>query len=315
MKIAINRRIVVGPYGGGNQILRMITEYFSSRNIIITNSLDYNIDAVFLFDFRRDHGTFDWVDVKKSGLNVPIIARINDNGQHRGDNRDLEVVDMSKEINPIFIFISNWAKNHFRNNCGILIENSHVIYNAVERDLFYANGHFRKSGEKLRIVTHHWFNNMAKGYNIYSHIASLCELDSRFSFRFLGNLPNSVLLKGGEVIPAQNYCDIPNFLNDRDVYLSASKFESGGSHVVEGMGCGLIPLVIFGGGGTEDYSKGYGFNFYNEHDLSDLLISLYSNYELYCEYKKRIDQYTYSSEDMCRLYYNVITKEVFNGCV
>jgi len=307
MKVAINRKIVSGPWGGGNQILKMLVNYFNENNITVVNDLDSNPDAILMFDSRMNSGTFNWIDIKRHGKKVPVICRINDNGAHRKDTRDTDTMCMIKELSPKLIFISEWVKDYY-SNLGVDTNNSIVIHNSADRSVFNSAKRVRCQNDPLKIVTHHWSNNLAKGYDIYEHVAEFCSKNKDFSFRFMGNAPKNRLLNC-ERIPAQEYLQIPKYLKDQDIYLSASLFESGGCHVVEGMACGLIPIVRKGGGGTEDYSMGFSMNFDNEKDLIPILTSIRNDYSQYCILKKNIDGYLYSENDMCKKYYDCLMGE------
>ena len=61
MKIAINRKPVSGPWGGGNHFVKAV--YDSLPNgIEITDRLTPDVDIIFLVDPRREH-SFDVNDV------------------------------------------------------------------------------------------------------------------------------------------------------------------------------------------------------------------------------------------------------------
>ena len=309
VKIAINKRAVKGPYGGGNQVLNLLLDFLKKHGDSVAYDLRDIPDVILMFDSRKNSGEFNWMDIKKKyGFSIPVIYRINDNGAHREDNRDEDVIELSNMFSPKLIFVSEWVKEYYRIK-GVEVVNSTVIDNATDRHLFFSKCRIRGKNEPIKLVTHHWSNNMAKGYKVYDEVSKFCLKDRRFSFRFVGNAPSNSLLNC-ERFPPQKFVHLPSFLQDCDAYISASAFEAGPCHVVEGMACGLIPLVKIGGGGTEAYSNGFSITFNDSSDLIEHLGLLYNDYDMFCHYKNNIDKnYVYSSTDMCQKYYDVI-KEI-----
>jgi len=58
MKITFNRKIVDGPYGGGNQILRLLVRYFKNKGFDVSFSLDEDTEIVIAMDVRDEVCTF-----------------------------------------------------------------------------------------------------------------------------------------------------------------------------------------------------------------------------------------------------------------
>jgi glycosyltransferase involved in cell wall biosynthesis len=92
-----------------------------------------------------------------------------------------------------------------------------------------------------------------------------------------------------------------------DIYITATQFESGGCHIIEGMACGLIPMVKCGGGGVEEYSIGFGYRYNDFEELKQHIIELYKNYDLFLDMRNKVrTNYVYSAKEMCENYLNVI---------
>ena len=53
-KILINRKPVEGPWGGGNNFVRAIHEFASKHGFVTTNTLEHDIDLIFMIDPRYD---------------------------------------------------------------------------------------------------------------------------------------------------------------------------------------------------------------------------------------------------------------------
>jgi glycosyltransferase involved in cell wall biosynthesis len=204
------------------------------------------------------------------------------------------------------IFISQWLKNYFMMK-GMNTRNGIVIDNACDRSLFKPDYHIRKPNDPLKIVTHHFSPNMAKGYDYYEKLSEFCNAYPDVArFRFIGNAPDGYLRKT-QIFTPQNYIDMPKYIQDQDVYISATQFESGGYHMVEGMACGLVPMIRFGAGGPLNYAYNYCISFENIEDMIHKVKGLYNNYDMYQYLHNKVEsEYTYSSDDMCKKYLDVI---------
>jgi glycosyltransferase involved in cell wall biosynthesis len=151
---------------------------------------------------------------------------------------------------------------------------------------------------------------MAKGFAIYDKLDKFCNKFPKIAqFRFLGNCPDRMLQTCQKLSP-QPYKEIPRYLTDQDLYVTATQFESGGCHIIEGMGCGLIPMVRHGGGGTEEYSNGYA-KYYSEFDeLEEHIMNLYNDYDMFVDMRKHVrEDYVYGAMDMCEAYTRAIEDE------
>jgi len=206
------------------------------------------------------------------------------------------------------IFISEWLRQYYSQR-GLVINGSHVIQNATDRKLFYPDPSaiVRSHKDPIKIITHHWSSNMSKGFDIYDQLDRFCQDNPNVAtFKFLGNYPDGLLKNCCKISP-KPYKDIPPILMSEDVYVTSTQFESGGCHIVEGMACGLIPIVRIGGGGTEEYSKGYGLYYSDFEGLKKHILSLYENYELFLELRRKIrSDYVYDAREMCDNYFRII---------
>ena len=195
---------------------------------------------------------------------------------------------------------------------GLDPKDSCVIQNGTDRESFFPIKDIEVRGreEPLRIITHHWSSNIAKGFKIYDKLDGFCKRRPQIAnFTFLGNSPDSLLVSCNKIAP-KPYREIPPYLQSKDLYVTATQFESGGCHIVEGMSCGLLPMVRKGGGGTEEYSKGYGFMYSDFQELEDHIRRLYEDYDLFLEMRDNIrDNYTYGSREMCKEYMKVFCDE------
>jgi glycosyltransferase involved in cell wall biosynthesis len=316
MKIVFNKRLVKGPWGGGNQMLLSLTDYLSSNGHIVSYDLEEDAGAVVIMDVKDASCSFSINELcefkKKTG--VRVIHRVNDNGSHRKNNterNDQLMISTNKKLADKTIFISKWLKTYYEQR-GLYSNNSVVICNGVDRKLFChdLNAISRKPKDPIKIITHHWSSNMSKGFEIYEKLSDFCLRNNHIArFRFMGNCPEHMLV-GCDKLAPRPYQEVSKVLTGEDVYVTATQFESGGCHIIEGMACGLIPLVRVGGGGTEEYADGYGYLYSSYEDLVSRIVGLYNDYDLFKKNRDHIrNNYIYSSEDMGKKYSEVIGED------
>lgn len=308
MLISINSNVQKGPYGGGNQMLVAFEKHLTSHGHSVHNKILPETEAIYIWQSNPSSYTFGFQEIQChiKNHNCQVIHRINDNGLHRGDASQRD--EWFKKLNILSdrtIFISEWVKDYYE-KFGIKGE---VIHNGVDRSLFKPSNNTRGESSPLKIVTHHWSDNKSKGYDIYQKIDEFCVRNPNIAkFRFIGRDKCFNLFSNNcEKISAIPYNEIPPYLSDEDVYVSASLHEAGGCHLIEGMACGLIPFARVGGGGTECYMGDFGEKYVDGQGLIDKIIHLYNNYEKYSSLKNRIiSEYTYSSEQMCEKYLGLL---------
>jgi len=247
----------------------------------------------------------------KKNHDVTVIHRVNDNGSHRKNDlaRDERIMSFNENVADRTVFISSWLQTYFECQ-DMYIRNSVVINNGVDRQLFSSSDIIRSRNTPLKIVSHHWSDNVAKGYDIYEHISKFCKNNPEVAqFRFFGKAPNGYL-NDCEKLPPKFYQEVPDYLMDQDIYVTATKFESGGCHIVEGMACGLIPLVESFSGGPMNYAGKFAVP-YRGHQVIDAILEMYDNYDLFIQRKTDVMiKYTYSYEDMGDAYMKIINGEI-----
>jgi len=308
MKVSFNKKVVNSIWGGGNQMLKLLVEHFKREGVEVSYSLDEDTDVVLIMDIRDKYCTFPLIDVQKAKKKgVRVVHRVNDNGSHRqnDDIRDSLTINYNRSVADKTIFISNWLKYYFEGK-GLVVDGAEVIENGVDKDVFCRSNRIRKPDEPIRVVTHHWSNNPSKGYSIYNDLSNFCHYFPEIAhFRFFGQCPKGQL-ENCEKLPPKTYLEVPKFLNTEDLYVTATQCESGGCHIVEGMSCGLIPIVSSTSGGPEEYARDFGLNFQTVDELICHIESLSKDYDYYLEMKEKMNNYVYGSEDMCRHYLDVV---------
>ena len=293
--VFINFRFVNESYGGGNQFVNNIHKYLEDcENINITYELEDNIDVYLIIDPRKDKSGFKkyslddivkYRNMKKMGK---IVYRVNDCDITR-EIKNLEHAIM-ENINDIdcLVYNSDFIRQYYYNKYQQMrYKMTHTIYNAVDSSVFYPKEKpiFDKN-KKIKIVTHHWSDNINKGYDIYFKLAEYCKTSDIYEFIFIGRKFNSNYDTNSiNIIGPFSGMELADNLRNCDIYITGSKYDSCPMHVLEGLSCGLPMLYSNNTGGVKnicEMSTGdVGEKFLDFADMLDKLELIKNNYYKY----------------------------------
>ena len=307
MKIFFNLKPPNGSYGGGAFFVKNLSEYLINNNNITYKLNDNDIDIIIIIDPRKGkHKRYDMDEIMKyKNINpkVKIIHRINecDIKREKSINIEPKILAVMKNADHI-VFVSTWLKEYYFNKYKLNMNNVSCILNGCDPKIFYPSINKEKS-ERIRIVTHHWSDDYLKGFEIYNNLDKLLETNNNFSFTFIGNYNKKYTPKNINLIKPTSGIELSNILRDHDIYLTATQFEPGGIHYVEGMACGLPVLYYKNGGSVKEVVNKCGLEFNNIDNLLEQMNEIMMNYNYY---KKNIDQTTIYSDRLGKDYYELI---------
>ncbi len=278
MIVYVNRKHVSGPWGGGNRTIKSLHEALLTRGHTPVYELDENVDIVYCHDPRpNDEGLryehFLWL---KKNHNIPIFQRVGDVFYHRGEVYTKYLKETLFHSDQIS-YITPWAAKFL----GQQVDNKKHLVHELRPPASFFIDKLKKTNEKVKIITHHWSTNPLKGFDFYMMIDKLIENYENVDFYYLGRRPDDFLPKNIKILKVEDEQGVISHLSDSDIYVTASKFETGGNHVVEAMACKLPVLYHLEGGGICDLSKnnGYGYSSIEEfdHQLTKLISLLSKN--------------------------------------
>ena len=297
MKIYFNREVVSGPWGGGNKLLSSLVDALSDR---VTFDLTEDVDIIFCIDPRPNEQGLWYQDFlnHKVKFGSKIIQRVGDVGTH-GKPQLTQLVKDSVVYSDICVFPSYWAFEYVGS-----LGNSVIIPNAP-LDCFYEKRTERIDlNNPVRIVTHHWSDNIKKGFDLYSDFAK--KKSSNIEFTYIGRYSNDYSLEGICHISPKDKNELKDILPTYDIYLTASEEEAGANHVLEAMAAGLPVLYRTHGGSITEYCSDYGL----EYDSVDSLIEQVSNcVENYENYKTKTMKYNSRIDDVVEKYLRLFDNE------
>lgn len=305
MKVYINRKPVVGPWGGGNKTLTLLFDKLSQDNEIkLTLDLkEKDIDIIFCIDPKPgSNGIWyqNFVDYKNNvNNNVKIIQRVGDLGTHRGQEIT-NLVAQTINISDFLIFPSDWA----RKAIGFKKTNYMIVQNRP-LSIFYDKRKLTNnvSDRTIKIVTHHWSDNPKKGFEIYSALGNKIKNNVNIEFTYIGRYNKDYTSTGINIIKPKNATELSSLLPEFDIYLTASQLEAGANHVLEAIAAGLPIIYRSGGGSISEYCFDYGVEFNDIQDLEHALFSCIDNYDIF---KNKITKYTDTLESQVDSYVKII---------
>jgi len=312
MKIYINRKPTIGPWGGGNKTLTELCKALMSRNHKVVFELEKNIDVIFCYDPRPNQSSIwyeHFVNYKRNNPNTVIIQRVGDVGTHSKP----ELTYLLKAIidagyTDLFIFPSNWSREYlsYKGNNFKIIENKPL-------DIFYNKRINSKIGKKIKIVTHHWSTNEKKGFDfynkvgIYSKLGKLSKKD--FELTYIGRYNKDFSNEGWNLIEPVDEIILSEMLPTYDIYLTASVEEAGANHVLEAMAAGLPVIYHDKGGSINEYCKDYGLSY---NDINGFIQSAETIIDNFGKFKSNVLKYNERINTSIMMYIKCI-ENIKNG--
>ena len=284
------------PWGGGNQFLMALVKEFRRRKIkVVENAITdkvqlYMANAVtFKVDAFRDA-------MRKSppGRKLKLVHRLDGPYYAARYNKDPRVEahkpyraredDRVYEVNNEFacasIFQSRWS---YDMNIALgykPVGPYEIVNNAVDESIFNREGKkpFDRS-TKVRLVGSSWSSGERKGFKTFKWLDENLDF-TRYSFTFMGNLPDGVTFKNIEHAPPVTSEKLAPVLKAHDVYIAASSLEPCSNALVEALATGL-PAVYQRGSGHDELVKSGGLGFDTPEDIPAALDELVRDYETF----------------------------------
>ena len=274
--------------GGGNFFVLNFENFFKSNNFKITYELEDNIDLILVIDprknknFNKDYSFEDILNYKKKNRNVKIIYRVNENDIKREKSIHIEelLVDTMKKVDHV-VFVSEWLKNYYIEKYKLNIKCNSII-NGCDNNIFYPKKNKQKfMNNKIKLITHHHSNNYLKGFHIYNQIDKLLKNNKNIEFTFVGNYHPDYKPKNINLLPSCHGSSLADLIRNHDIYLTATQYEPGAMHYVEGLSCGLPVLYCKNGGGAHEVCKKSGEEYNDLNSMINKMELIKKNYDNY----------------------------------
>ena len=270
MKISIGAKIIDGPFGGGNEFLKNLVEHLDQHGHKVINHLnDNDIDIIFMTNplISSETSSFNSFDIEyylKFCNNESIVfQRFNECDERKGTNGINVKLDKFNQVVDINIFVSNWLKDIF-SKYDLSKKKSYVVMGGPNKKIFNSEDKsYWNKQSKLKLVTHHWSDNLMKGYLEYKQIDNLLDDENYkdiFEFTFIGNKPKNLEFNNINVLAPLSGESLSRELKKHHIYITASENEPSGNHHMEGALCGL-PILFKDSGAISEYCRDFGVNY------------------------------------------------------
>jgi glycosyltransferase involved in cell wall biosynthesis len=276
MKIHILYKTQQSAWGGGNQFIKALKEYLIehdyyeqslySADIILVNSHQHLLRAAFLKLFYPNKTFIHRID-------GPInIAR------KHGQLLDSYISMHNKIYFDGTIFQSPWSKEQCFKSGYIDNGVSTVIINASDNNIFNHRRLNSSSSLKIKLISTSWSTNATKGFSIYSYLDSNLNYDN-YEYLFIGNSP--IKFKNIKYIPAVDSDKLAEYLNNSDIYITASKNDPCSNSLIEALTVGLPSVALNSGGHPFIIGTNNGELFESERDVVQVIDKVSQSLDTY----------------------------------
>jgi glycosyltransferase involved in cell wall biosynthesis len=279
--VALNLKPRSGSWGGANQWTSQLVRFLKYNGWRVRFDLNGDADVIVMTHTGLSNATtFGWTEVdrfKKTYPEVRCLHRINDNDIRKETSEMDSLLADSNRVADHTVFVSEWLRDHHATRWFDATRAHSVIIPGADPRFFHPIGNrLHKSGEPLRLVTHHWSDNWKKGFDVYREIDELIAngLAGKCELWVVGRWPSDLKWKSARTFGPASGKKLAALLRLCHGYVSASRFEPGAMHVAEGLQCGLPLLYHRDSGGTVEQGRRYGMEI--SDDLGKTLMDFHA---------------------------------------
>lgn len=306
-RIAINMAPRRSPYGGGNQFVLQLTGWLKFYGYEIVFRLDDNVDCILIMDGREALTTFGMPEVmtfKEKHPSVVCIHRVNECDLRKGSGFMDDLLAQVNVAADYTVFVSQWVRDYHAARWFDCNRPHTVVLPGPDSRIFHPFGQRQPPpNSPFRLVTHHWSDNPMKGFSCYAKIDEAIAAGrlKNTELWVIGRWPSNLRWRAARLFPPTIGSKLADLLRQCHGYVTASLWEPGGMHVVEGAACGLPVLYHRDSGGTVEIVRQFGIEFHD--NIEDAVSQLQQRY---AELRGTVRTHLPSGERMCLEYCRAI---------
>ncbi len=263
-RIAMSQRPVYSSWGGGSQWLLQMVRHLRACGYSVRFDLRREVDCILV---THKQTTFSLEELKAYVAERPrvrVIHRINDNDIRKSSkDMDRRLADFDSVASHT-VFVSQWLRDYHAERWFDTGRPHSVIHNGADPSHFHPLGAAAWAPpEPLRLVTHHWSDNWAKGFKVYEQVDAMIADGALPGVELwvIGRWPQEIAWRAARIFGAVNGAPLGRLLRQCHAYITASLWEPGAMHFVEGAQCGLPVIYHEDGGGTPEVARHFGTGF------------------------------------------------------
>ncbi len=307
--VALNLKPQRASWGGGNQFAAQITTYLEEHGYTVRHDLNGPVDLILLGEPRKlrlvTFGVEEIEAYRRKNPRVKVLHRVNECDQRKGTADMDPILERANQCADYTVFISAWLRDYHAKWHSPSKPQS-VIYNGADSRIYHPLGAARwNENEPLRVVTHHWSDNMLKGFDAYEQLDTLIAEEALpgFELHVIGRWPERIQWRAAQTFGACHGVELADRLRSCHLYLTASRWEPCGMHHIEGAQCGLPLVYHLDGGGIVEAGERYGTPF-----REDLAVAMCKARDEYRTLRRRVFDNMPSGDLMCLEYLRVIQR-------
>lgn len=311
-RVAFNMRPIFASWGGGNQWLQQMTRYLAYSGFDVRFDLREEVDAIFInHSGLWDNMTFHEAEIaaaKERNPRLRVIHRINDNDIRKETDAMDKTLARFNAFADHTVFISDWLRDYHAAKWFDRTKRHSTILNGADPSIFHPiGGRAWSKNEPLRFVTHHWSDNVKKGFPQYAELDRLIADGALPGVELwvIGRWPKDIQWRAAKTFPPAHGAKLAGLLRQCHAYVTASLFEPGGMHFIEGLQAGLPVLFHLDGGGIVELAEKYGIGF--REDLAAGVRELRDRYD---EFRAKVLAAPPSGDRMAIAFREVLQREL-----
>ena len=278
MKIHILFKFKETAWGGGNQFLKALRDYLDEKGVYEEKA--YLADAIIV---NSHHNLIKAAMLKLIFPRKVFIHRIDgpiNKGRMNGQLVDSYIFLHNRFYFDGSVFQSPWSKEQniiagFEDN-----DNSRIIINASNGNIFTKKEKYYVPKKKIKLVSTSWSTNPTKGFHIYEYLDDTLNF-SDYEYTFVGNLPKK--FKNIIHIPPVNSSQLAKILQDNDIFITASKDDPCSNSLIEAITVGLPAVALNSGGHPFIVDDNNGVLFNGIHDVKEAIENVSKNIKTYMQ--------------------------------
>ncbi len=246
LKIHIVYNFTDAPFGGSNQFLKALKNYFIQQNVYSEQIEQADIVILNSHLFGQGKTLFGiiWAN-RRLFQQKTILHRVDGPvSLYQANNRfsiDKYVFKINRFVADGTIFQSDWSQKKCK-EVGMPTKAFELVtFNAPDPAIFFPSiMETPQPGAKFKIIATSWSTNPNKGFDIYEFLDKHLDFD-KYEMTFVGRSP--IAFKNIQLIDPLPSPQVAEQLRAHHLFISASFLEACSNSLLEAIHCGCVPIA------------------------------------------------------------------------